>query len=438
MAAAGGGGVPPQRELTDALGRGDNPEALPTREPAATEETNEEAKSEEEMNDGQSTPRTEPPLAREGETPLQYAKIRVLLRGVRRLSSSLRIVGHLELPLDTIFTRAVAHTERVYATELDSCAWESFKLLLPTIVEAQAILLEEELSRCRSVAQRRGGRACAVRFRCFDLSTLDPPVMHLTGSQQAEERLLQVLLRLMGAQHLWMMNTPAAVQATTCRCFASSLRALAMDIDASDAAAAPPKAEMPTPHNEAAAANQEDSASDSSFRAGGTGGAAAALGRREGGESSSGGNDGQAFSPLPRQGALAADFYADGFELLAEGELLLENRIRQLVCSLLRFHLHKVFDRGVGGLEVTEKGELQLRAPSARSASFPVSPVCSSWPVPKRPCEKKLSPRTLAKNSEGVPAPWKDVPSALGSPSSFGLRPAARERTRRLDSSPRC
>lgn len=138
-----------------------------------------------------------------------WGKVRVQVRGLRKLTHSVRLDGQLELKLDILFKRAVALAEHHGRSQLrdDLEAWNGLKLLLPLIADAQSLLLETEKNRCKAVAERRGGRACAVRFRCFDLSALDTPQAHLTGSQKTEEDVLQALLRLMAAQRLWLANT---------------------------------------------------------------------------------------------------------------------------------------------------------------------------------------------------------------------------------------
>lgn len=37
--------------------------------------------------------------------------------------------------------------------------------------------------------------------------------------------------------------------------------------------------------------------------------------------------------------------------------ILMRPRLSQLLCSLLRYHVHVVFDRSIGGLQMNERGE---------------------------------------------------------------------------------
>ena len=150
-------------------------------------------------------------MASENQTNIEgytWSRIKVRLRGERCKSNSVRLIGQLEVRLDGIFDRAVGLAERAVGPSLNGDAWDGLKLLLPLMVDAQTVLLETELNRCRAVAERRGGRACAVRFKCFDLSALDPPASYLTGSHKTEEEVLRVLLRLITAQRRWLEQTP--------------------------------------------------------------------------------------------------------------------------------------------------------------------------------------------------------------------------------------
>lgn len=133
------------------------------------------------------------------------SKMSVRLRGVRRFTTNPRQQGELEAPLSSLFAHATSLAEmdpHIGSSE----PWRELKRILPLLAEAQAMLLQTETARCRRLAERRGGRACTVRFRCFDLSAVDPPSMQL-GSQQTEEQLLAVLLRLSSAQRKWQATT---------------------------------------------------------------------------------------------------------------------------------------------------------------------------------------------------------------------------------------
>ena len=144
----------------------------------------------------------------EGELSFSWGKVRVRLRGARVQQRTIRLVGQLEVGIGELFERAVDIAESPDGLSLEGEAWNGLKELLPMLVEAQSVLLETEVKRCRAIAERRGGRPCAVRFKCFDMSAMDPPAAYYPGSHKTEEEMLRVLLPLMTAQRRWVAQTP--------------------------------------------------------------------------------------------------------------------------------------------------------------------------------------------------------------------------------------
>jgi hypothetical protein len=110
-----------------------------------------------------------------------------------------------EESLEPLFCEAVAIAEqRLGAAQLPSEVWSGLTSLLPMLIAAQSVLLEAECRRC-SVVEKRSGRACSVRFRSYDLSTLDPPSLRDTASShEVEQQVVDVLMRLVLAQLRWL------------------------------------------------------------------------------------------------------------------------------------------------------------------------------------------------------------------------------------------
>ena len=117
-----------------------------------------------------------------------------------------------EADVREVFDAAVARAEREHGDGLTrSAAWRSILELLPLLAQAQALLLRAEQARCRQVEDRRGGRACRVRFLCYDLSAREPPPLadesaQTSGSESCvdEDELLLVLAKLVGLQRSLM------------------------------------------------------------------------------------------------------------------------------------------------------------------------------------------------------------------------------------------
>ena len=263
-----------------------------------------------------------------------------------------------EVMLDGLFGAATAAAERDDAAlAASNSAWPVVRQILTLLAQAQRLLLEPELARCLQLQQQRK-RQCAVRFACYDLSSLDHPSSRSVGSEQLQ--LFEVLLQLRSAQ-LRLLQQPTAARAHAVRAFCAALCR---------------KACRPA-----------DDPSVASARA-----------------------------------ASAAQFYARGFELLlSSGELLMCERLAEELTSLTRFHMHCVFDRWGGvprhiDVKASAWNELRFFSPKARGrrpaplAAVPCTPSATprpaqSPPSPPRPPVPASAPFSVQEKASAIARP---------------------------------
>ena len=232
--------------------------------------------------------------------------------------------------LDAAVVRA---TEARYALRR-SATWARLLELLPLLAEAQSLLLADERSRCRAVEERRG-RASRVRFQCYDLSAVEPPRPTAAACTAEHDTLLRVCTQLVAGQRAMLdAAAPPDIQL-----------ALGSLVDALRAEAA----EQHLPRTKRAATWCADA-----FDALQTEGASA-----------------DAQSTRPSLCELRPVFFWRRSErgragcsnplaacARSAGILVLEARLSEILGSLLRFHLHAIFDRpSRSALRAAERGE---------------------------------------------------------------------------------
>jgi hypothetical protein len=146
------------------------------------------------------------------ESEVEFRTVRLLLRGrhtpLRKRSIDAAHQSTCPQPseasLEPLFCEAVAIAkQRFGAAKLWPEVWSGLTALLPMIIAAQTVLLDAECLR-RKVVERRRGRVSNVRFQSYDLSTLDPPSVHVAASHEAEQRVVDVLVQLVLAQQQWL------------------------------------------------------------------------------------------------------------------------------------------------------------------------------------------------------------------------------------------
>ena len=193
-----------------------------------------------------------------------------------------------------------------------NAAWFRVRALLLLLADAQAQLLASETSRCRAVEARRG-RASRVRFACYDFSAVEPPRPRTGDDDGATASIAGAVEK--------NENEPRGKIDEQTRLLDLLSTLIVKQRELLDEVPQPERAAALWPLCAALRAEEKESQNNRAKR------------------------------------ALA--WYADAFEGLArDGALLLELRLSEFLGSLLRFHLHAIFDRpSRSALRTAEKGE---------------------------------------------------------------------------------
>ena len=264
-----------------------------------------------------------------------------------------------------LFDAATASAESDLGEALSGCeAWRRVVGLLPLVAQVQSLLLNDERSRCRQHEERRG-RTTNVRFVCYDLSAIDlrpsadgstaaDGTPSATSARSSEHELLHVLAELVSKQRALVDECSVRILLRGLACAARLPSILSALLTASRASLWPslarrmgiieaPSRCLPMPPDASRSSASLFSAQESSRRA-----ALEAL------VSALHAASDAAVAARPRR---AAAWHADAFAALSRTcRPLLASRLSELLGSLLRFHLHAVFDR-------PSRAQVRRRAP---------------------------------------------------------------------------
>ena len=247
--------------------------------------------------------------------------------------------------LAALFAAAAARAERTTRHLDGSACWRELRGVLDLLVAAHRILARPELGRRRRLRQRRGHEP-RVQFLVHDLSG------GTAGNAQRGHAVLGALGALLDAQRRLLAHADASGRRAAIDALCAALREEQRRANGGGAAATP-AARTPAsrqPSRDAPASRQPSSGAPAPASRQSSAGAPAPASR----QSSHGGGASRqpsaaaapaAPAAAPTAAASPAAFYAAAFaELQSSGQLLMRERLAEVLSSQLRHHVHRIFD----------------------------------------------------------------------------------------------